>query len=156
MQILQAFMEDAKEILYLRKSAYRSEAERYQDYNISPLTQTIEGGRGQFEEHVFLKAVFGGKIVGTVRAYKKEGTCYIGRLAADSGTQGSRCGRSAFSSGGSVSSVWGFRREIDGSFIARPSRRNASCASDAKLVIWAVLEWSMDGAKESKSNCLFS
>ncbi|MDI6794626.1 MAG: GNAT family N-acetyltransferase, partial [bacterium] len=35
----------------------------------------------EFESHIFLKTVSDGKIIGTVRAYEKNGTCYIGRLA---------------------------------------------------------------------------
>ena len=35
----------------------------------------------QFSTNIFLKAVSQGKIVGTVRAVEKNGTCHIGRLA---------------------------------------------------------------------------
>jgi ribosomal protein S18 acetylase RimI-like enzyme len=33
-----------------------------------------------FKNQLFLKAVLDGRIIGSVRAYSKEGTCYIGRL----------------------------------------------------------------------------
>lgn len=39
------------------------------------------GVKEQFKTHIFLKAVCEGKIIGTVRAYEKNGTCYIGKLA---------------------------------------------------------------------------
>lgn len=81
MQVLQATIEDAQEILKLQKLAYRSEAELYNDFNIPPLTQTLIEITQQFTDHVFLKAIVENKIVGTVRAYEENGTCHIGRLA---------------------------------------------------------------------------
>ena len=41
MNISQAKIANAEEILKLQKLAYQSEAERYNDYNIPPLKQTI-------------------------------------------------------------------------------------------------------------------
>ena len=71
---------DAEEILALQKLAYRSEAEIYDDYKIPPLVQTLESIEKDFENQIFLKALIDGRIIGSVRAYSKEGTCYIGRL----------------------------------------------------------------------------
>lgn len=81
MKISRATIEDAEEILCLQKLAYRIEADRYNNYNISPLKQTLEEIEAQFKNHIFLKAVSNGKIIGTVRAYEEGGTCYVGRLA---------------------------------------------------------------------------
>jgi GNAT superfamily N-acetyltransferase len=80
-QISQAEPKDAEEILLVQKSAYRSEAELYNDYDIPPLTQTVDELKEQFKDHVILKAVLDGKIVGTIRAYEADGSCYIGRVA---------------------------------------------------------------------------
>ena len=80
MEIERAMISDAEEILILQKLAYRSEAEIYNDFNIPPLVQTLENIEKDFENQYFLKAVMEGKIIGSVRAYTKEGTCYIGRL----------------------------------------------------------------------------
>jgi hypothetical protein len=80
MEIERATVLDAEEILSLQKLAYRSEAEIYNDFNIPPLVQTLESIEKDFENQYFLKAVMDGKIIGSVRAYTKEGTCYIGRL----------------------------------------------------------------------------
>lgn len=80
MEIERAIISDAEEILSLQKLAYRSEAEIYNDFNIPPLVQTLESIEKDFENQYFLKAVMDGKIIGSVRAYTKEGTCYIGRL----------------------------------------------------------------------------
>jgi len=81
MKIIQAAVKDAEEILKLQRLAYRSEAELYNDYEISPLKQTINEMLGQFKTHLFLKAASKGQIIGTVRAYEKDGTCYVRRLA---------------------------------------------------------------------------
>jgi len=75
-----ANVEDAEEILALQRLAYQSEAAIYGDYMIPPLTQTLEEIRADFDEQVFLKASVGGRIVGSVRAHVREGTCFVGRL----------------------------------------------------------------------------
>jgi ribosomal protein S18 acetylase RimI-like enzyme len=80
-QISQAEPKDAEEILFVQKSAYRSEAELYNDHDIPPLKQTVNELKKQFKDHVILKAVFNGKIMGTIRACEVGGSCYIGRIA---------------------------------------------------------------------------
>ena len=75
-----ATLSDAEEILALQKLAYRSEAEIYNDFNIPPMVQTLESIEKDFENQLFLKALMDGRIIGSVRAYSKEGACYIGRL----------------------------------------------------------------------------
>jgi ribosomal protein S18 acetylase RimI-like enzyme len=87
MEILEATVTDGAEILSLQKLAYQSEAELYNNYDIPPLKQTLEEIKDQFNNHVFLKAVSDGRIVGTVRAYEENGTCYIGRLAVHPDSQ---------------------------------------------------------------------
>ena len=79
-KIERAAIFDAEEILALQKLAYRSEAEIYNDFNIPPLVQTLEGIGKDFEDQFFLKAIMNGRIIGSVRACTREGTCYIGRL----------------------------------------------------------------------------
>lgn len=80
-RILQAEVEDAEEILQLQKLAYLIEAERYNNYEIHPLTQPLEKLIDQFKNHIVLKAVLNGLIIGTVRAYEEKGTCFVGKLA---------------------------------------------------------------------------
>lgn len=75
-----ASIEDAKAILDLQKLAYRSEAMIYDDYSIPPLTQTLDQIRADFEKQLFLKITVDGRIVGSVRGYLEQHTCYIGRL----------------------------------------------------------------------------
>jgi GNAT superfamily N-acetyltransferase len=80
MIIERAAIGDANEILSLQRLAYHSEAEIYDDFTIPPLKQTLEEIKKDFESQVFLKAIIDGKIIGSVRAFAKEGTCYVGRL----------------------------------------------------------------------------
>jgi predicted N-acetyltransferase YhbS len=78
--IVEATPDDAEEILDLQKAAYASEGRLYKDCTLPPLTQTLDKLREGFDRQLFLKAVEDGEIVGSVRAYVKEGTCYVGRL----------------------------------------------------------------------------
>jgi len=78
--IEQATIQDAAEILRLQKRAFRIEAERYNDNTLPPLLQTLEDTKADFEHGRFLKATLKGKIIGSVKAYAKDGTCHIGRL----------------------------------------------------------------------------
>ena len=78
--IERATVDDAEEILSLQKLAYRSEAEIYDDFTIPPLLQTLEEIKKDFENQTILKATLDEKIRGSVRAFIKEGTCYVGRL----------------------------------------------------------------------------
>ena len=80
MIITYANIKDASEILDLQKLAYQMEAERYNDYSLPPLTQTLERIQDDFAKMTILKAEVDNKIVGSVRAYAEKGTCYIGRL----------------------------------------------------------------------------
>ncbi len=72
--------EDLPEILALQKLAYHSEAVLNNDFSIPPLLQTQEQIEQEFTRRTFLKALQGGKLVGSVRADLKEATCFIGRV----------------------------------------------------------------------------
>jgi ribosomal protein S18 acetylase RimI-like enzyme len=78
--IVPATLTDAPAILALQKLAYQSEAALNDDYTIPPLTQTLPDLEADFQQQVYLKAVRAGTIVGAVRGYAQNGTCYIGRL----------------------------------------------------------------------------
>ena len=80
MEIQKADAKDAREILDLQKLAYQSEAAIYDDYTIAPLTQSLDEIEADLQRQVFLKASANGKIVGSVRGYVRDGTCFIGRL----------------------------------------------------------------------------
>lgn len=80
MLIEPADVSDAQEILDLQKLAYQSEAALYDDYTIPPLTQSLEQMQEDFHKQVVFKAILDGRIIGSVRGYVRDGTCYIGRL----------------------------------------------------------------------------
>lgn len=84
---MRADVEDAEAILDIQKDAYRSEGELYGDFTLPPLVQTLEELEADFGRQLFLKAVEGGEIAGSVRAYLEGGTCYIGRLIVRPGYQ---------------------------------------------------------------------
>jgi ribosomal protein S18 acetylase RimI-like enzyme len=71
---------DLETILALQKLAYLSEAQRYNDFDLPPLRQTPAEIQADFARMAFFKATAGERIVGSVRGYAKDGTCYIGRL----------------------------------------------------------------------------
>lgn len=80
MVIEKAVESDLEEILALQKVAYISEAEICNDYRIQPLTQSFEDIKEEYKSRVFLKVIIEGRIVGSVRVYQQEDTCYVGKL----------------------------------------------------------------------------
>ena len=80
LRIEKALENNLVEILDLQKNAFISEAKINNDYTIPPLTQTMESIVNEFKNSVFLKATIDNKIVGSVRAYERDGICNIGRL----------------------------------------------------------------------------
>ena len=78
--IIKAQESDVEEILSLQYTAYQSEAILYNDFSIQPLTQTVEQALVEFREDVVLKAVSESRIIGSVRAYEKRDTAYVGKL----------------------------------------------------------------------------
>jgi ribosomal protein S18 acetylase RimI-like enzyme len=78
--ISDASIKDAEAILALQKLAYRSEAELYNDWTITPLIQSLTSWLDEFPGSVVLKATLDGRLVGSVRARQEGDTCLIGRL----------------------------------------------------------------------------
>lgn len=92
LEIAQADVTQAAEILALQKLAYRSEAEIYGDWSIPPLTKTLEEIRTDFSRMTFLVAHRSGRILGSVRASQDGGCCSIGRLIVHPEEQGKGIG----------------------------------------------------------------
>lgn len=88
LRVERAAPEDAAHILGLQKLAYQSEARLYDDWNLPPLTQTLESLQAEFENTVILKAIDLGQLAGSVRAREMHGTCHIGRLVVSPPAQG--------------------------------------------------------------------
>jgi ribosomal protein S18 acetylase RimI-like enzyme len=83
-----ATLDDAEQILGLQKRAYESEARLYNDWTLPPLTQTLPELLDEFADTVFLKALQGERLVGSVRARETDGLCQIGRLIVEPPFQG--------------------------------------------------------------------
>ena len=80
-EITKASFADLKTILVLQKQAFLSEADIYNDFDISPpLLQTLEELTKEFSESIILKAVLGDFIVGSVRGFQVNETVFIKRL----------------------------------------------------------------------------
>lgn len=80
MEITKAQMVDLRAILDLQRLCYHENAVRYDDFNILPLTQSIDDLEKEYATCTILKATDQDKIVGSIRAFEKEGTCFIGRV----------------------------------------------------------------------------
>ena len=93
MKILRANEDDLPEILALQKSAYQENAVRYNNFNISPLQQTLDELNVEIEHKIFLKAVIGDIIVGSVRACKKDDYAFIEKLIVHPDYQNQGIGR---------------------------------------------------------------
>ncbi len=78
--IERAFAGDAAEILALQKIVFLNEAEMYDDYTLTPLHQTLEDLHADFRRRIFLKAVVGGKIIGSIRGRLEGDAAEVGWL----------------------------------------------------------------------------
>jgi ribosomal protein S18 acetylase RimI-like enzyme len=78
--ILIACEDDFAEILDIQKKAFYSEAVLYQNFNIQPLSQTLEEMQKECKEKVVLKAIVDEKIVGSIRANAHEEGCWVNKL----------------------------------------------------------------------------
>jgi len=93
MLIIKAERDDLQEILDLQYLAYQSEAMLLNNFSIPPLKQTIEEVKQEFDNGIFLKVVDkDGVIIGSVRAYAKNGTLFIGKLIVQPNLQGQGIG----------------------------------------------------------------
>jgi len=91
--ITRASRNDLKFILSLQKLAYKKEAERYNDYQIPPMTQTIEEIESEYDSTVFLKLTENNEIIGSIKGRKINNTCHIGRLMVHPRYQGKGYGK---------------------------------------------------------------
>ena len=61
-KISEATVSDSTEILKLQRAAFISEAELYNDFNLEPLTQTLNSLEEDFKNYLFLKAEYQNEI----------------------------------------------------------------------------------------------
>ncbi len=80
-EISRANKEVLYEILDLQIFCYQEEGRLYNDFNIPPLTQTIQSIKEDFDNRtLFLKVIVENQLVGSVRGYVENDTANIGRL----------------------------------------------------------------------------
>lgn len=82
--------EAAGELLTVRRAAFVSEAQAYDDPNIPPLTQTLDELRADLADPdvVTLGAWLGHRLVGSIRVALEPGKATLGRLAVAPDLQG--------------------------------------------------------------------
>jgi GNAT superfamily N-acetyltransferase len=78
--IAQAVREDLPAILVIQKKAFLEVARVFNLKSLPPMEQTLESVTDEFITGTILKASVGNTIVGSVRAYKGNDTCHIGKL----------------------------------------------------------------------------
>jgi GNAT superfamily N-acetyltransferase len=93
-RILPAETGDLETILALQKRAFHSEAVFYGDFDMPPMTQTLEQIREEASRRTVLKLVEGEVILGSARGHYDPETRsgYLGRLAVEPGRQGQGLG----------------------------------------------------------------
>ena len=80
MEIIVASESDYPAILNLQKLCYQQEAAIYNDNSIPPLTQTEKEIVDECRDKTVLKLVDGNRIIGSIRASEKDGTCHVVRV----------------------------------------------------------------------------
>lgn len=79
--ICKAEYQDLPVILELQYLAYQSEAALFGNKDIPPLKETLDELQDQYNNGVVLKLVTDdNEIIGSVRAFQKDGIAYIGKL----------------------------------------------------------------------------
>ncbi|MEU3556638.1 GNAT family N-acetyltransferase [Streptomyces fragilis] len=78
--VSEATPQDLEGVLKLQYLCYQSEAERYDDHTLPPLTQDLAGLREDREAGVLLVVRLGSEVVGSVRGRRRGDAFHIGRL----------------------------------------------------------------------------
>lgn len=93
-RILKAEKGDLEKILQLQKECFKTEGQLYNDFNIPPLTETLDEIEKEFENGVlYLKGEIAGTIVASVRGYIENDTAHIGKLIVDGCFQNRKFGQ---------------------------------------------------------------
>ncbi len=92
MVLEKADVRDSLEILTIQKEAFQSEAIRYNDFTIAPLVQTVEELEEEFKSNTFIVVREKGKILGSIKVFVEDDTCFIGRVVVSPSRQGEGIG----------------------------------------------------------------
>lgn len=87
-EIKDATEQDLEQILELQKKAFYSQALIYNDFNLPPLTQTIDDLKNEFRHKAIYKVELEGRIIASVRCHIKDDTLHVERLIVDPDLQG--------------------------------------------------------------------
>jgi ribosomal protein S18 acetylase RimI-like enzyme len=71
---------DAATIRKIQRLAFHGQGILYNDFTLPPLVQSLEELIRDFKAYAFLKAIYQGEIVGSVRGRVEGDTCFISRL----------------------------------------------------------------------------
>jgi ribosomal protein S18 acetylase RimI-like enzyme len=82
-QIKIASIDDANKILEIQKTAFLDQARIYNNYQLPPLTQSLESIENEFDGKTFLKAVLKGQIIASVRYEVVNGYVSIDRIVVE-------------------------------------------------------------------------
>lgn len=80
MKIFKANLDDLEEILEVQYLAFKSEAEELNNFNIEPLHQKLDEIKKEYYKGIILKGIINNKIIGSIRGYFNNNTCYIHKL----------------------------------------------------------------------------
>lgn len=97
MKIIKAELIDLPLILDLQKLCFLENAERYNNYQIPQLIQTIDELQEDYKKWLIFKFEDNGIIIGSIRAYEEKNICYIGRLMVHPDCQNKGIGRKIMS-----------------------------------------------------------
>lgn len=86
--ILRATTDDAAVILAIQKRAFAEEARRCGDWEIPPLTESLEAVAGHIDTATVLTARIGTQVVGSVRGLVADNVCTIRGLSVERGFEG--------------------------------------------------------------------
>ena len=79
-QVEIASRDDAPKILAIQKEAFLGQAKIYNNFELPPLTQSLESIEEEFAEKTFLKVLSHGEIIGAVRFCVRKGQVEIDRI----------------------------------------------------------------------------
>jgi GNAT superfamily N-acetyltransferase len=82
-QIENASIDDADTILKIQKAAFFDQANIYNNYELPPLTQSLESIKSEFYAKTFLKVLFKGQIIASVRFDVNDGYVNIDRMVVE-------------------------------------------------------------------------
>jgi len=82
-KIEDATEQDLDQILRLQKRAFHGQALIYNDFSLSPLTQTMDDLKKEFKQKAIYKVEQDGRIIASIRCYLKDNILYIEKLIVD-------------------------------------------------------------------------